>query len=81
MFSTCMPARRVPALRKLVIQTGESAAYHARQGNAHLCLYRVDSPHPVGAHVRAGDVLPPYRGAGRRVLVAFDRGLLEQAPV
>ncbi|MFS0757834.1 IclR family transcriptional regulator [Noviherbaspirillum sp. 1P10PC] len=71
----------LPALQELVRQTGESAAYHVRQGNARLCLYRVDSPHPVRDHVRAGDVLPLYRGAGGRVLVAFDRELLEQAPV
>lgn len=66
-----------PVLRELVSQTGESAAYHVRQGNARLCLYRVDSPQPIRDHVRAGDVLPLYRGAGGRVLVAFDKALLE----
>jgi DNA-binding IclR family transcriptional regulator len=70
----------LPALRELVSHTGESAAFHVRQGNARLCLYRVDSPHPIRDHVRAGEVLPLYRGAGGRVLVAFDRALLEQAP-
>lgn len=70
----------LPALQELVRQTGESAAYHVRQGNARLCLYRVDSPHPIRDHVRAGEVLPLYRGAGGRVLVAFDHELLEMAP-
>jgi DNA-binding IclR family transcriptional regulator len=37
-----------------------------------LCLYRVDSPHPVRDHIRAGDVLPADRGTGARVLIAFD---------
>jgi DNA-binding IclR family transcriptional regulator len=70
----------LPALQELVRQTGESAAYHVRQGNSRLCLYRVDSPHPIRDHVRAGEVLPLYRGAGGRVLVAFDEELLKKAP-
>lgn len=64
-----------PVLRELVAATGESAAYHVRQdhGEQHmrLCLYRVDSPHMVRDHVRAGDLLPADRGAGARVLIAF----------
>ena len=59
-----------PVLRELVAATGESAAYHVRQdqgdGWARLCLYRVDSPHVVRAHVRAGDLLPNDRGSGAR---------------
>lgn len=62
----------LPVLRELVKQTGESAAYHVRQGDARLCLYRVDSPHPVRDHIKAGDVLPLDRGTGGRVLTAFD---------
>lgn len=65
----------LPVLRELVAQTGESAAYHVLQGQAphlsRLCLYRVDSPHPVRDHIRAGDVLPADRGTGARVLIAF----------
>ncbi|HWP12077.1 MAG TPA: IclR family transcriptional regulator [Ramlibacter sp.] len=66
----------VPELRRLVQATGESAAYHVQQGQGadavRLCLYRVDSPHPVRDHIRAGDVLPLARGTGGRVLTAFD---------
>ena len=65
----------MPVLRQLVANTGESAAYHVRQGQApnqtRLCLYRVDSPHPVRDHIRAGDVLPLHQGTGGRVLSAF----------
>lgn len=61
----------LPVLRELVHATGESAAYHVRQGEARLCLYRVDSPHPIRDHIKAGDLLPPDRGAGARVLIAF----------
>jgi DNA-binding IclR family transcriptional regulator len=64
-----------PVLRDLVAATGESAAYHVRQDHGErrerLCLYRVDSPHMVRDHVRAGDLLPVDRGAGARVLIAF----------
>lgn len=65
----------LPVLRELVAATGESAAYHVRQGDARLCLYRVDSPHPIRDHIRAGDVLPLTQGSGARVLVAFDPAL------
>jgi DNA-binding IclR family transcriptional regulator len=67
-------------LHALVKQTGESAAYHVRQESARLCLYRVDSPHPIRDHVRAGEVLPLYRGSGGRVLVAFDETLWQSVP-
>jgi DNA-binding IclR family transcriptional regulator len=62
----------MPVLRQLVAATGESAAFHVRQGDARLCLYRVDSPHPVRDHIRAGDLLPLNRGSGGRILTAFD---------
>nr|WP_314623129.1 IclR family transcriptional regulator [uncultured Noviherbaspirillum sp.] len=70
----------LPVLQALVIRTAESAAYHVRQGNARLCLYRIDSPHPIRDHVRAGEVLPLYRGSGGRVLVAFDETLWQDVP-
>lgn len=70
----------LPVLHELVKQTGESAAYHVRQSDARLCLYRVDSPHPIRDHVHAGEVLPLYRGTGGRVLVAFDEELLSKVP-
>ena len=61
----------VPALRKLVDETQESAVYHVRQGDLRLVVYRVDSPHPIRDHVRVGDVMPLDRGAGGRVIMAF----------
>lgn len=61
----------MPELRTLVARTGESAAFHVRQGDARLCLYRVDSPQPVRDHIRAGDLLPLDKGAGGHVLLAF----------
>ncbi len=65
----------LPVLRALAADTGESAAYHVRQGQgdswARLCQFRVDSSHVVRDHVRVGDLLPNDRGAGARVLIAF----------
>jgi DNA-binding IclR family transcriptional regulator len=61
----------MPALRELVQTTRESAAFHVRQGEFRLCLYRVDSPLPVRDHIKVGDLLPVDRGAGGRVLMAY----------
>lgn len=71
----------MPVLRALVAATGESAAFHVRRQSApdaagatrpvRVCLWRVDSTHPVRDHVRAGDLLPQDRGAGARILIAF----------
>lgn len=66
----------LPVLQHLVAQTGESAAYHVLQGLAphqtRVCLFRVDSPHPVRDHIRAGDVLPADKGSGALVLMAYN---------
>lgn len=64
----------VPVLQALVEATKESAAFHVRQGEQRLCLYRVDSPQVLRDHIRAGDLLPLDRGAGGRVLLAFGPG-------
>lgn len=69
--SFSLEAEIVPALRALVAATQESAAFHVREGGQRLCLYRVDSPHLVRDHTKAGDLLPLARGAGGRVLSAF----------
>lgn len=61
----------LPALRKLVEQTEESAGFHIRFGDKRLCLYRVDSPQVLRDHFRPGDALPLERGAGGHVILAF----------
>ena len=70
----------LPVLHELVAVTGESAAYHVRQGETRLCLYRVDSPHPIRDHIKAGDLLPMDKGTGARILVAFDAGSTRVQP-
>jgi DNA-binding IclR family transcriptional regulator len=72
--SFSLEAQVLPALQALVESTRESAAFHVRQGDQRLCLYRVDSPQVLRDHIRAGDVLPLERGAGGRVLLAFGPG-------
>lgn len=64
----------MPILKRLVTETKESAAFHVRQGEDRLCLYRVDSPHLLRDHTKAGDILPLTKGAGGRVLMAYSGG-------
>lgn len=61
----------MPELRSLVKATGESAAFHVIEGDARLCLYRVESPNPVRDHIKAGELLPLQRGSGGHVLQAY----------
>jgi DNA-binding IclR family transcriptional regulator len=61
----------LPEMHALVQRTQESVAFHVRQGDQRLVLFRVDSPQLLRDHVRAGDLLPLDRGAGGRVLRAF----------
>jgi DNA-binding IclR family transcriptional regulator len=63
----------LPVLADLVNDTGESAAFHVLQGDVRVCLYRVDSPHPLRDHIRPGDILPLDRGAGGHVLRAYNQ--------
>lgn len=60
-----------PVLQSLVRQTGETAAFHVREGNIRVSLYRVESPQRIRDHVRQGEHLPLERGAGGKVLLAF----------
>ena len=69
--SFSLEAVALPVMRELVDRTQESVAFHVRQGEQRQVLFRVDSPHLLRDHVRAGDILPLDRGAGGRVLLAF----------
>ena len=60
-----------PVLAQLVEATHESAAYHVRQGEQDLCLYRVDSPLPVRDHLRAGELQPLARSVSGIVMRAY----------
>ncbi len=60
-----------PVLRRLVVETGESASFYVRDGEVRVCLYRVDSPKTVRDFAAVGDVLPLTVGANGAVLQAF----------
>ena len=62
----------IPVLEQLMKTTQESAAFHVRQGDKRLCLYRVDSKQALRDHIRVGDLLPIDKGAGGKVLRAFE---------
>lgn len=72
--SFSLEASVLPEMQALSRRTQESVAFHVRQGAQRLVLLRVDSPHLLRDHVRAGDVLPMDRGAGARVLMAYAGG-------
>lgn len=62
----------LPILDELMKYTHESAAFHVRQGDKRLCLYRVDSNQALRDHIKVGDLLPIDKGAGGKVLSAFE---------
>lgn len=65
-----------PVLEWLVSQGTESPSFHARHGkDTRLCLFRLDSGHSTLDRVRAGDVLPLFKGAPGKVLLAFADGM------
>jgi len=68
-----------PALQQVVAETGETAAFHVRDGKVRISLYRVESPQRIRDHVRQGEHLPLDRGAGGKVLLAFSGGRGEEA--
>jgi DNA-binding IclR family transcriptional regulator len=61
-----------PILESLMKSTHESAAFHVRQGDKRLCLFRVDSKQALRDHIKTGDLLPLNKGAGGKVLMAFE---------
>ncbi len=62
----------MPILKTLMESTQESAAFHVRQGDKRLCLFRVDSNQALRDHIKTGDLLPLDKGAGGKVLLAFE---------
>lgn len=60
-----------PVLQQVVAETGETVAFHVREGKVRISLYRVESPQRIRDHVRQGEHLPLDRGAGGKVLSAY----------
>jgi DNA-binding IclR family transcriptional regulator len=62
----------IPVLRRLVKEGTESPSFHVREGDARVCLFRINSDHSTLDRISEGDTLPLERGAPGRVLLAFD---------
>jgi DNA-binding IclR family transcriptional regulator len=61
-----------PALRRVVDRTRETASFYVRDGDGDVCLYRVESPHPVrDAGIVEGRRFAIDQSACARVLSAF----------
>ena len=69
--SFAMEERIVPVLERLATDSQETASFYIRRGNERLCLFRVDSPHPLRMNVRPGDIRPMDLGAIAQVLATF----------
>jgi DNA-binding IclR family transcriptional regulator len=61
----------MPVLRRLASETEESASFYVRNGDFRVCLYRVDSPHPLRLHIQPGDMLPMDTSSVAQVLRRF----------
>lgn len=65
----------MPILQELTRETNESSSLYVRDGQARLCLFRVDSNQVLREHVRPGDKLPLRQGAAGRILTHFEAGV------
>lgn len=69
--SFALEARVMPVLERLAAESLETASFYIRRGNERLCLFRVDSPHPLRMNVRPGDMRPMDGSAIAQVLSIF----------
>lgn len=69
--SYAMEDRIMPVLERLAAASEETASFYIRRGNQRLCLFRVDSPHPLRMNVRPGDMRPMDESAIAQVLSRF----------
>ena len=69
--SFAMEERIVPVLERLAAESLETASFYIRRGDQRLCLFRVDSPHPLRMNVRPGDMRPMDGSAIAQVLSLF----------
>lgn len=60
-----------PIVAQLAALTGEAAVLMGRVGVYAICLTSADSPRPIRMAFERGQVLPLYRGASNKALLAF----------
>ena len=78
--SFAMEARIMPVLERLAAEFEETASFYIRRGNQRLCLFRVDSPHPLRMNVRPGDLRPMDNSAIAQVLSRFGTRTQPEGP-
>ena len=61
----------MPVLRRLAEDSGTTASFYVVDGNARVCLHRVEPARIVRVALHEGDRLPLDRGAAGKVLRAF----------
>lgn len=61
----------LPVLRDLTQRTQETAALYVREGDARVCLHRVEQPRMVRMNVREGARVELDKGAAGKVLLAW----------
>ena len=62
----------LPLMQALNDEIGETIAFHIRDGDIRVCLLRVNARFSIRAEVKPGDIQQLERGAGGRILLAFD---------
>lgn len=70
-----------PVLAKLAVQTKETATFYVRQGEARLCLFRVNSPSTLRLDVHPGMERPMDHAATAQILRDFEHWPDEQPDV
>ena len=61
----------LPVLRQLTLDTRETSAVYARDGDSRVCLHRVEQPRAVRMNVREGELVDLDKGAAGKVLLAW----------
>jgi DNA-binding IclR family transcriptional regulator len=60
-----------PLLRKLSVQTGETALLFVADGLSRLCIAKEIGPHPIHFSIEEGERRDLYLGASGRILITF----------
>lgn len=63
-----------PALKRLAAESGETAAFYIRDGDARICLFRHQADTSIRHHIEEGARLPMDKGASAHVLAACGQG-------
>jgi len=60
-----------PVLQELSALSSESSTFFVQEGDARICLYRIEGPQAIRFHISVGQVLPLEKGSPGKVILAF----------